>query len=141
MTDTDSRDDQLVVLVECRNELEGQEIRSLIESEGMTAFVFEKQTLGIGLSCSDSRLTGVEVKVPLGQRDRALAALEEARRVSAEIDWDQVDVGETLPEVTDVLENRSLVHNTRRMVTVLGPLLGLGFLVLAVVGIVLFFVP
>ena len=69
-------DDRLVLLVDCKNELEGQELRSVLEDSGLIAFVFEKETLGIGLTSADSRLNGVQVKVPLDQRERALEALD-----------------------------------------------------------------
>ena len=59
---------------------------------------------------------------------------------SAAIDWDQVDVGEPPMEVMDVLDNRSLVHNTRRFVTLVGPIIGIGFLLLALTGTILFLV-
>ncbi|MEC8560604.1 MAG: hypothetical protein VXY94_11065 [Planctomycetota bacterium] len=140
MTRPSSEDDQLVVLEECRNELEAQELRSVLVDSGIPAFVFEKETLGIGLGCTGSGFTGAQVKVPRSQQGHARAALEESRSRSAEIDWDHVDVGDPVPEVMDVLENRSLVHNTRRIATALGPVVGLGFLVLALAGIVLFFV-
>ena len=138
MSRSDDNSDQLVPVVDCSNELEGQEIRSVIEDAGIPAFVLETETLGIGLSRTDARLGGVQVKVARSNRERAREALELSRIQSARIDWDEVDVGEPTPEVLNVLDNRPLVHNTRRFVTLLGPILGIGFLLLAIAGIVLF---
>ena len=140
MTDAHANSEQLVPVVDCKNELEAQEIRSVIADAGIPAFVLETEVLGLGLNRADSRLGGVQVKVSLVDRDRALEALEIARIQSAAIDWDQVDVGEPPMEVMDVLDNRSLVHNTRRFVTLVGPILGIGFLLLALTGTILFLV-
>lgn len=140
MTETRQNSEQLVAVMDCKNELEGQEIRSVIEDAGIPAFVLETEVLGLGLNRADSRLGGVQVKVSLVNRALALEALEVARIQSAEIDWDQVDVGEPPMEVMDVLDNRSLVHNTRRLVTLLGPVIGIGFLLLALTGTILFLV-
>ena len=140
MTETPVNSEQLVAVVDCKNELEAQEIRSVIADAGIPAFVLETEVLGLGLSRGDSRLGGVQVKVSLVDRDRALEALEIARIQSAGIDWDQVDVGEPPMEVMDVLDNRSLVHNTRRLVTFLGPIIGIGFLLLALTGTILFLI-
>ena len=139
MTECNSNPDHLVPLVGCNNELEGQEIRSIIEAAGIPAFVFDKDTLGLGLNRGDSRIGGVQVKVSASNRDRALEALQISRIQSARIDWSEIDVGEPSPEVVDVMENRLLVHNTRRFVTMIGPLIGIFFLCLALIGIVLFF--
>ena len=140
MSRSDDNPDQLVPVVDCSNELEGQELRSVIEDAGIPAFVLETETLGIGLGRTDARLGGVQVKVARSNRERAREALELSRIQSARIDWDEVDVGEAPPEVLNVLDNRPLVHNTRRVVTLLGPILGIGFLLLAIAGIVLFLV-
>lgn len=140
MTDAHANSEQLVPVVDCKNELEAQEIRSVIADAGIPAFVLETEVLGLGLNRADSRLGGVQVKVSLVDRDRALEALEIARIQSAAIDWDQVDVGEPPMEVMDVLDNRSLVHNTRRFVTLVGPIIGIGFLLLALTGTILFLV-
>ena len=140
MTDAHANSEQLVPVVDCKNELEAQEIRSVIADAGIPAFVLETEVLGLGLNRADSRLGGVQVKVSLVDRDRALEALEIARIQSAAIDWDQVDVGEPPMEVMDVLDNRSLVHNTRRFVTLVGTIIGIGFLLLALTGTILFLV-
>ncbi|MEE2681142.1 MAG: hypothetical protein VX641_02095 [Planctomycetota bacterium] len=139
MTDSQANAEQLVPLVGCNNELEGQEIRSVVEAAGIPAFVFDKDTLGLGLNRADSRIGGVVVKVASSNRERALEALELSRIQSSRIDWSEIDVGEPTPEVLDVLDNRGLVHNTRRFVGVAGPVVGLFFLLLAVIGIILFF--
>ena len=140
MTGTRQNSDPLVAVMDCKNELEGQEIRSVIEDAGIPAFVLETEILGLGLNRADSRLGGVQVKVALSNRAQALEALEIARVESAGIDWDNVDVGEPPMEVMDVLDNRSLVHNTRRFVTLVGPIIGIGFLLLALTGTILFLV-
>ena len=140
MSDSETNHEHLVPLVGCNNELEGQEIRAVVEDAGIPAFVFDKDTLGIGLNRCDSRIGGVMVKVASSDRKRALETLELSRIQSARIDWSEIDVGEPTPEVLDVLDSRGLVHNTRRFVGVAGPLMGLLFLLLAVIGIVLFFV-
>ena len=140
MSDSRIHPDHLVPVVACNNELEGEELRAILEAAGIPAFVLDKDTLGIGLGRCDSRIGGVQVKVSESNRESALEALQISRIQSASIDWAAVDVGEPPAEVLDVLDNKGLVHNTRRFVNLIGPIIGMGFLILALIGIVLFFV-
>ena len=140
MSNSETNPDHLVPVVGCNNELEGQEIRSVIEAAGIPAFVFDSDTLGLGLNRGDSRIGGVQVRVSASNRDRAFEELQLSRIHSAQIDWTEFDVGDPSPEVLDMLDNQRLFHNTRKFVTVIGPVIGIGFLLLALIGFVLFFI-
>jgi hypothetical protein len=127
----------LVQLMVCRNELQAQEIRLVLEEAGMPAFVFNKGGLGLNMVDGDSRVGAVQVQVPSGRAEEARAILHSIEEASAGIDWDEVDVGEPPPEVANILESRGMTHAIGHIVSTLGPILGILILLGVVVGIVI----
>ena len=118
----------------CQNELEAQTVKAALEDAGIPVFVFEKGSLGIGLTHLTSRIGGVQVQVPKGQLDEARQALELLQVDAARIDWSQVDVGDPPVEVTRTLASSGFMHRFRLMVVTLGPIVGLTLLVLSAIG-------
>lgn len=129
----------LVPLLVCRNELEAQTVRAVLEDAGVPAFVFEKGSLGIGLTHAASRLGGVQVQVPADRLEEARASLELVQVDAARIDWSNVDVGEPPAEVVRTLASRGSMSRIRRMVVTLGPIIGLVLLLISVIGAVIVF--
>ena len=127
----------LELLVNCRNEIAAQEIRSLLEASGMPAFVFGKGGLGLNMTDEHARHGGLEVQVPAGRVEEARAILESVESDASTIDWDEVDVGDMPPEVANIVESQMATHAIRRFVTTVGPFLGILILLAAVAGIVI----
>ena len=89
--------DDLVTLVTARTEFEASTIVALLQDEGIEAFAFgtAQQVFGITLSRG---LRGTAVQVREADEARAQEALARRRAEAAEIDWDEVDVGERLDD-------------------------------------------
>lgn len=135
MSETRPREEGLELLVNCRNELEAQEIRGALEAAGMPAFVFDKGGLGLNMADEVARYGGLQVQVPVGRREEAIALLDSIRSEADAIDWDAVDVGAMPPEVEEVVASRGASHAFRRFIGILGPVLGIAILLAAAVGI------
>ena len=127
----------LVSLMVCRNELEAQTIRALLEDAGIPAFVFEKGGLGIGLTHSTSRIGGVQIQVPAGRIEEARSTLKLVEVDAARIDWNEIDVGEPTAEVSRTLSTRGFMHGFRCMVVTVGPIIGLGLLLASAIGAII----
>ena len=134
---TDTRAEGLASLRTCRNELEAQEIRLVLEEAGLPAFVFDKGGLGLNMCDAQARVGATQVQVPAHRLEEARMILAARETDAAAIDWERVDVGEMPPEVADVLESRSVMHLVRRLVATIGPLLGILILIGVGTGIVI----
>ena len=137
MNEWDDKEKGLVPLMMCRNELEAQTVRAALEDAGIPAFVFEKGSLGIGLTHAAARLGGVQVQVPSDRLEEAQESLKLVQVDAARIDWDSVDVGEPPAEVRRTLASRGFMSRFRRLVVTLGPIVGLILLLISAIGAVI----
>jgi hypothetical protein len=83
--------DDLVTIKQARNEFEASIIVASLKDEGIEAFSFGmfRNILPV-----DSRFTGVPVQVRRSDLERAKQVLEQRADASADLDWDEIDVGE-----------------------------------------------
>ena len=137
MNESNRTGDGLELLLNCRNEIAAQEVRSLLEASGMPAFVFGKGGLGLNMTDEHARHGGLQVQVPAGRVEEARQILKSVESDAASIDWDEVDVGDMPPEVADIVESQAATHAIRRFVITVGPFLGILILLAAVAGIVI----
>jgi hypothetical protein len=86
--------DSLVVLTSARSEFEGNTIVAALEAAGIPAKLFTgtATVLQFGQHSIDT----VKVMVRLADRERAAAALRAIKQDSVDIDWSEVDVGDTI---------------------------------------------
>ena len=89
----------LVTVVEAASEFEAQTVIAVLAEAGIEAHVFPLAAIPIPDPLRARPLGRMPVQVAAGDLERARAALAEARESAAEIDWDEVDVGEPPPEV------------------------------------------
>ena len=134
MNEWNDQSSGLVPLMTCQNELEAQTVKAALEDAGIPVFVFEKGSLGIGLTHATSRIGGVQVQVPPDQLEAARQALELLQVDAARIDWNTVDVGEPPDEVVRTLASSGFMHRFRQFVITIGPIVGLVLLLLSAVG-------
>lgn len=86
--------DSLVVLTSARTEFEGNTIVAALEAAGIPARLFTGAATV--LQFGQHSLDTIKVMVRAGDRDRAAAALRAIKQDSVDIDWSEVDVGDTV---------------------------------------------
>lgn len=90
LTEESGPQDDLVTVKQARNEFEASILVASLKDEGIEAFSFGmfRNILPV-----DSRFTGVPVQVRQRDLEQALRVLQEKADASADIDWDEIDVG------------------------------------------------
>jgi len=85
--------DQLVVLTATRTEFEASTIAAALEDNGIQARVF---TGAANMLLGPNIIDNVKVMVRASDRERAAAQLRAIKQDSVDIDWSEVDVGDTI---------------------------------------------
>lgn len=86
--------DSLVVLTSARSEFEGNTMVAALEAAGIPAKVFTGTATV--LQFGQHSLDSIKVMVRQSDRDRAATALRAIKQDSVDIDWSEVDVGDTI---------------------------------------------
>jgi hypothetical protein len=117
--------DALVTVRLARSEFEAGVLAATLREHGIEAFTFGRAHGAIPLG---TRLLSVPVQVRAKDRERAEQALAERAVDAAEVDWDEVDVGER--------EDRLPLHTPGRMplVVKVGYIAAIVIVLIAIVG-------
>jgi hypothetical protein len=86
--------DSLVVLTSARTEFEGNTVVAALEASGIPAKLFTGTATV--LQFGQYSLDTIKVMVREADRERAAAALRAIKQDSVDIDWSEVDVGDTI---------------------------------------------
>jgi len=120
--DAESR---LVTVVEAAGEFEAQTVVAVLAEAGIDAHVFPLATIPIP-DALRARPAGIlPVQVAAADLLRARAALAAAREAAANLDWDEVEVGDPPPEVAAALGRRRGTRRMRALVLALIAIAGL----------------
>ena len=85
----------LITVATPPSEGQAQALVDALQDAGIKAAAFSSATGGTGLPFPEGGTPGgVAVQVPEGDVERAKAIIDEFRSDGADIDWDNVDVGE-----------------------------------------------